>query len=323
MRTWLTETLEIEHPIVSAPMAGVAGGELAAAVSAAGALGMVGVGVGASAESAQRELGIAAAEGKPFGVGVVGWAVADAAELADVIIAADPALVCISYGGELSDWVAVLHDAGIPVATQVGNPDDAREADGIGVDLLVARGGEAGGHGRNEVGTLPLLQAVLDEVDTPVIAAGGIGTARGLAAVLAAGACGGWIGTAFAVATESLTGPHTREALVAAEITDTVYTRVFDLAQRVAWPREFAGRALVNDVTLRWAGREDQLEADEGTLAVLAEQVRAAKSEDDPSLAPVYAGQSAGLVTASRSAARIVADLARAEDLLRNLVADL
>src|SRR5690606_38237949 len=127
--------------------------------------------------------------------GVVGWAVGDAAELADVIVAADPALVSISYGGDLSDWIAVLHDAGIPVATQVGNPEDAREADGIGTDLLVVRGGEAGGHGRNEVGTLPLLQAVLEEVDTPVVAAGGLATARGLAAVLAAGACGGWFGT--------------------------------------------------------------------------------------------------------------------------------
>src|SRR5690606_7933143 len=121
MRTWLTEILEIEHPVISAPMAGVAGGELAAAVSAAGALGMVGVGVGASAEAARRDIEIAAAAGRPFGIGVVGWAVGDAAELADVIVAADPALVSISYGGDLSDWIAVLHDAGIPVATQVGN----------------------------------------------------------------------------------------------------------------------------------------------------------------------------------------------------------
>ena len=100
--------------------------------------------------------------------------------------------------------------------------------------MLVARGGEGGGHGRNDVATLPLLQAVLDAVTVPVLAAGGIGTARGLAAVLAAGAAGAWVGTAFLACTEAATSAGARELLLTAADTDTVYGRVFDVGQRLA-----------------------------------------------------------------------------------------
>ncbi|MTD17290.1 nitronate monooxygenase [Nakamurella sp. YIM 132087] len=317
MRTWLTDHLQIEIPVVSAPMAGVAGGRLARAVSAAGALGMVGIGTSADPAWIEQELSEAASAGKPFGVGLIGWSVGDPADILPLVVAAGPALVSVSYGGELSDWVAGLHDAGITVATQVGTLDDARDADAIGVDVLVARGAEAGGHGRNQVATLPLLQAVLEEIDAPVIAAGGIATARGVAAVLAAGAVGAWVGSAFATATEADTGPHAREAMVGAELTDTVYTRVFDLAQRLAWPREFGGRALVNGVTDTWAGREDELERQPAALTALSDQVVSARADGDVSVAPVYAGQAVGLVSSVRPAARIVAELATAEDLLR------
>lgn len=317
MRNWLTEHLQIDIPVISAPMAGVAGGELARAVSAAGGFGMVGVGSAVSAGWVSEQLGQARSDGKPFGVGLLGWAIDDPGEVLPAVIAAGPALVSVSYGGELSDWVAALHDAGITVATQVGNLTDAHEADGIGVDLLVVRGGEGGGHGRNEVATLPLLQAVLDEVDTPVVGAGGIGTARGVAAVLAAGAVGAWVGTAFAACPEGTSSAAAREAILAAEVSDTVYTRVFDLAQGYGWPTEFGGRALINAVTQIWAGRESELERQSAALTALSDQVRTARAAGDVGYSPVYAGESAGLVHRSRSAAEVVADLAGAATYLR------
>lgn len=317
MRTWLTENLQIEHPLVLAPMAGVAAGELAAAVSEAGGLGMIGCGYTTTPQWITEQSALAAAPGKPFGIGLIGWT-SDAEALLPAIIAAGPALVSVSFGGDLSDYVAALHDVGIPVATQVGNMDEAREADGIGIDLLVARGGEGGGHGRDEIATLPLLQAILEELDTPVVAAGGIGTARGVAAVLAAGAEGAWIGTAFVATREATTSAAMRQAVVAAEVSDTVYTRVFDIAQRLAWPTEYGARALHNGLTQAWAGREDDLERSGAALTALSDQVIKARKDGDLDLAPVYAGQAAGLVSSVRGAAEVVADLAGYQDLLRS-----
>ena len=109
---------------------------------------------------------------------------------------AGPALVSLSFG-DITPWVGRLREAGVIVATQVGDVDGALAAAGQGVDVIIARGAEAGGHGLDAVATLPLLQGVLDAVHLPVLAAGGIVTARGLAAVLAAGAAGAWLGTAL------------------------------------------------------------------------------------------------------------------------------
>ena len=143
------------------------------------------------------------------------------------------------------------------VATQAGTLGEAVAAEQAGFDVLVARGGEGGGHGRNDVATLPLLQAVLDAVAVPVLAAGGIGTARGLAAVLAAGAAGrGW-GPRFSPAPRRPPRPA-RALLLTAADTDTVYGRVFDVGQRLGWPRQYGGRALRNGFFERWVGREDE-----------------------------------------------------------------
>ncbi|WP_029138677.1 NAD(P)H-dependent flavin oxidoreductase [Nakamurella lactea] len=315
MNTWLTEQFDLTVPVVCAPMAGVAGGRLAAAVSAAGALGMIGVRPGATIDWLDEQLAVAAAGSRPFGVGLIGWGVEEGDPLLARVIAARPALVSISFG-DITDHVAPLHDAGIVVAAQAGNLDEALAADAVGVDLIVARGSEGGGHGRNEIATLPLLQQVLDAVDTPVLAAGGIGTRRGLAAVLAAGAEGGWIGTAFMTCPESDAPAESRHAVLDADAGDTVYSRVFDLVQGVPWPAEFGGRSLVNEVTRMWAGREDELAAGGPAVVALGDQVRSAKAAGDAAFAPVYAGQAAGLVETSRPASEVVADLAGADALL-------
>src|SRR5919107_4387596 len=314
MRTWLTDRLGRALPLVSAPMAGAAGGRLAGAVSAAGALGMIGAGPGATPAwfAAQAEAARAAAGERPFGIGLLAWALEQEPAQLDAVLACRPALVSVSYG-DYPRFVPALRDAGILVATQVGTPDEALAAAGSGVDLIVARGGEGGGHGRDDIATLPLLQLVLDAVDLPVLAAGGIANARGLAAVLAAGAVGGWVGTAFLACPEAETSAVARQRLIAAGGAATAYGRVFDVGQRLPWPPEYGGRALRNDFFDRWRGREAELLQDDEAHQALV----AARAAQDLDTAPVYAGEGAALLDAERPAAQVVRSFAGAADLLR------
>lgn len=231
----------INVPIVNAPMGGAAGGRLAAAVSAAGGLGMVGMGSSATAEQLRTEL--AHVEGSRFGIGLVHWVVQDRPELFDVAVAARPALLSVSFGDDWA-WVRRAHDAGLTVTTQVATLDAARRAVDAGVDVVVARGAEGGGHGEPTVGTLPLLADVLDAVDVPVLAAGGVSSARAVAAVLAAGAAAVWVGTAFAACAESLTPDPARTALIAADGDATELTSEYDLAAGYRWPSSIPERVL-------------------------------------------------------------------------------
>jgi nitronate monooxygenase len=311
MRTALTDRFDLEVPVVGAPMAGAAGGRLAAAISASGALGMIGVGAEPPAWIAEQAR-VAVAGGRAWGVGLLAWMLDASPEKLDAVVELAPPLVSVSYG-PYERHVAAIKQAGSAVATQVGTVDEARAAERAGVDLIVARGGEGGGHGRNDVATLPLLQAVLDEVAVPVLAAGGIATARGLAAVLAAGAAGAWVGTPFLACPESAVSPAARDRILAAGETDTGYGRVFDLGYRQGWPPQYGGRALRNAFYDRWIGREAELAADDGAHAELV----AAHRRQDYETASIYAGQSVGLVRRSRPAADVVADLAGADALLR------
>jgi nitronate monooxygenase len=298
-------------PVVGAPMAGVASGALAAAVSRAGALGMFGAGNLASAEWITQQGQIARAGGL-FGVGLMAWALEDNPAQLDAVIDLRPALVSVSFG-PYPRYLRPLRQAGITVATQVGNLAEARAAEQAGVDLIVARGAEGGGHGRNEVAGLPLLQMVLGEVSTPILAAGGIAGARGLAAVLAAGAEGAWVGTAFLCCAEADVTPAARDRLLAAGETDTAYGRVFDVVQGLGWPAEYGGRALRNLFFDRWSGREEELAADSSARHELA----AARARGDFETAYIYAGQGVGLLRRQCPAAEVVAEFATAQDLLR------
>ncbi|MFI6924785.1 NAD(P)H-dependent flavin oxidoreductase [Nonomuraea spiralis] len=311
VRTWLTERFGLTVPLVSAPMAGVSAGRLAAAVSAAGALGMIGVSSATPASWIEAEAAVAARGGRPYGIGLMAWALPGNPGQFEAVLAARPPLVSVSFG-PYQRYVEELRQAGVTVVTQAGTTDEARAAEQAGVDAVVARGSEAGGHGRAEVGTLPLLQSVLDAVRIPVLAAGGIATARGLAAVLAAGAEGAWVGTAFMGCAETaLSGPAAARVLAATE-TDTAYGRVFDVAQRLDWPAEYGGRALRNTFFDRWAGREAELAADEEA----AELIAAARRDGDFDTACVYAGEAVGMVRERRTAADVVAGFAEAATLL-------
>ncbi|AQZ61243.1 Enoyl-[acyl-carrier-protein] reductase [FMN] [[Actinomadura] parvosata subsp. kistnae] len=290
-RTWLTDRFGLDVPLVGAPMAGVADGRLAAAVSAAGALGMFGVPAAAPAPWITEQAAVAAAGGRPYGIGLMAWALAGNPAQLDAVLEARPALVSVSFG-DFAPYVEPLRRAGITVAVQAGTTREAKEAERAGADVVVARGGEGGGHGRDEVATLPLLQSVLEEVRVPVLAAGGIATARGLAAVLAAGAQGGWAGTAFLGCAETTLPAAARARVLAADETGTAYGRVFDVAQRLAWPPEFGGRGLRNAFFERWHGREDELAGDETAQA----ELETARASGDFDTAYVYAGQAVGMV---------------------------
>jgi nitronate monooxygenase len=306
LTTSLSTLLQIEIPLVNAPMTPQAGGALARAVSDAGAFGMLGFDEDEN-EAAIAEQVDLLREGhsRPFGIGLAAWVLERRPHLLDLALAARPKLVSISFGDPTA-YVARLHDAGIVVASQVQSRAWAQTAIDAGVDVIVAQGTEAGGH-TGSVATLPLLQLVLDMTDRPVVAAGGIATGRGFAAVLAAGAAGAWIGTPFLLARESRTHPQARERIIASDETQTIYTHVYDIAQNKPWPAEFAGRALRNPFAERWDARPDEL----AQSAEAIEEFARAKTARDYSRANIYAGQSVGVANEVRSAADIIGDLER------------
>jgi nitronate monooxygenase len=212
---------------------------------------MVGIGSAGCALVLDEQLGHLRELGRPFGIGLVQWVIEGEPQLLTAAIAAKPALLSVSFGEDFS-WVRRAHDAGIAAATQVGDLRAAARAFEAGVDVVIARGAEGGGHGEPTVGTLPLLAAILDHLSVPVLAAGGVSSGRALAAVLAAGASGAWLGTAFCACTETLSSDKARRALLSAQDTDTVSTRVFDIAARYPWPATIPERVLRNRFTARW-----------------------------------------------------------------------
>jgi nitronate monooxygenase len=306
VRTALRDLFGVEVPILSAPMTPQAGGELARAVSAAGALGMLGFDESEPVESLREQLDILRAGGfsRPFGIGLTRWVIDARRELLELALEAKPALVNISFG-DPAPFVARFHQAGIRVCAQVQSRESANAAAAAGVDFIVAQGTEAGGH-TGAVGTLPLLQIVLESVRVPVVAAGGIASGRGLAAVLAAGAAGAWIGTPFLVAREARSNDAARARLIESDETQTVLTKVFDRIQHKPWPPDFPGRALRNAFVDRWQGREEEMLA----TGEPEREFLAAKAAQDYRIANIYAGQSTGLVSALDDAASIVRRIA-------------
>lgn len=299
----IPQSLRTRVPVISAPMAGPGGGRLAHAVSRAGGLGTIGVAPSRSREWIEQEAAVAGAGGTPYGIGLLAWGLPDAPHQLDAVLALRPALVSVSFG-EYAAPVRRLREAGLTTATQVCSVADLDEALAAGVDVVVVRGAEGGGHGRNAMATLPLLQLVLERTDLPVYAAGGILNHRGLAAVLAAGAAGAWVGTAFLGCVESDGSPAAKAALFAAE--QTGYGRVFDVAQQAAWPREYGGRAVANAYFDEWVGREDDLDD------AARDRFRAGVAAGDFSVAHAYAGEGVAALTGEVTAAEVVAEFARA-----------
>ncbi len=315
LSTELTRTFGLKHPIVSAPMANWAGGELAGAVSASGGLGMIGVGSSTPEGWIAEQADLARPHG-PFGIGLLIWALETRPELLDAALDARPSAVSV-HAGDPTPYVARLKEAGAKVFCQVNSGASAERAAEAGADFLVAQGTDAGGH-TGSVGTMPLLQKVLEVGEAaglPVLAAGGLATGRAVAGVLAMGAAGAWVGTRFCATEESMGAEGAKRRMLAADETQTIHTRVFDIVQGFPWPEEFPGRALSNAFTERWHGREEELEA---RLAGARAGFEEAQRRGDYSEANVYAGQAVGLVRDLPSAGELVGRLsAEAETYLR------
>jgi nitronate monooxygenase len=312
IRTELTELFGLRHPIVLAPMGGISGGRLAAAVSNAGALGMVGGGYG-DVDWLRTELALAK-EGtsKPWGVGLITWAIAPG--MVELALSYRPSAFLLSFG-DPRPHAAAIRAAGCKLICQVQTVEQARTAQRAGADLIVAEGTEAGGHGGVR-STLPLVPAVIDAAaPVPVVAAGGIADGRGIAAALMLGAEGALIGTRFYASTESLGHAEAKRRIAASDGGDTARTRVFDIARGYAWPGGETGRALRNNFMHRWHGREPELAAavESGRVAF-----QAAVREGDFDTVMVWAGEGVDLIRSVEPAAEIVARIgAEAEACLR------
>src|SRR5260370_27138921 len=219
MRTPLCDLLGIEHPIVQAAMGGPAVPSLVAAVWNAGALGMLVVmradDVGAAVRETRR------LTERPFGANF-GLRL-DQHERLDAALEAGLRIVSL-FWGDPAPYVAQIHEAGALLMHTVGSAEEARRVAADGVDVVVAQGFEAGGHVWGRVGTVALVPAVVDAVaPTPVIAAGGIGDGRGVAAVIALGAQAAWVGTRFLMAEEALVHEHYRRRRIDADQTDGLW----------------------------------------------------------------------------------------------------
>jgi nitronate monooxygenase len=308
LTTRLTEFFGIEHPILAAPMAMISGGRLAAAVTAAGGLGLIGGGYG-DAGWLQREFDLA--EGARVGFGFITWSLARKPELLDQTLERQPATIMLSFG-DLQPFADRIHAAGVPLIAQVQTLDQAGGALDAGAEILVAQGGEAGGHGMSVRSTFTLVPDVVDlaaqrSPETLVLAAGGVADGRGLVAALALGADGVLVGTRFWASPEALVSPRAHERAVRASGDDTYRTRVYDVLRRLDWPPEYNERTLSNPFVDGWHGNEAELLA---SLPDAVNTFETAVAAEDFDVAAMFVGEAIGRINDVRPAADIVADMA-------------
>ncbi len=311
MRTPVCELLGIEHPIVLAAMVAVP--ELAAAVSNAGGLGMVTLTWSTPAGDVVRQT--AELTDRPFCGNLV--LTSDQHRRLDEALEAGLRIVSF-FLGDPAGYVEQVHDVGGIVLQTIGSVEEARRAVGGGADVIVAQGWEAGGHVGSRIATLPLVPAVVDAVaPVPVIAAGGIGDCRGVAAVLALGAQAAWLGSRFLLAEEMPIHEQYRRRLIDAAETDAEwYADLYD----VGWPNS-PHRALRNSTATAWeaAGRPPLgSRPGEGVIAHFASGEAIVRYEPAPPMVgtsgeiealSMWAGQSVALARKTQPAAEIVAEL--------------
>lgn len=307
VNTRLTEFFGIEHPILLAPMAEVSGGRLAAAVTAAGGLGLIGGGYG-DAEWLQRQFD--EAQGARAGVGFITWSLARNPKLLDAALARHPAMVMLSFG-DPTEFADRINQANVPLTYQVQTLDQARRALDVGAEVIVAQGGEAGGHGMGARSTFTLVPDVVDLVaghsaKTLVVAAGGVADGRGLAAALALGADGVLVGTRLWASTEALVTPQAQQRAIEACGDDTVRTRVYDIVRQRDWPEKYDARLVINPLIEAWHGNESELSA---CLPETVSTFQKAVAEQDFDVVTPLVGEAISLIHSVRPAADIVRDM--------------
>lgn len=353
LRTRLCDLLGIEYPVLQSGMAPIGGPELAAAVSAAGGLGILGLAHVEPAEVRRRIQEVRRRTDRPFGANLLlheqVWPPIDAAGFPDSVMQSIHAVLngfrarlglparsdraptrpnhvpgaievileervpvfSVGLGNPPRDIVERFHEQGAKVIAMVTTVDDARAVAANGVDAIVAQGGDAGGHRSNwrkppsaqhaAVGTMSLVPDVVQAVDIPVIAAGGIVGGRGIVASLALGADGAMVGTRFIATPEARAGDFYKQALIAAQSDSTVVTD--------AWTGLYA-RVLRNTYTEQYDASGAPTLPGYVQLGMNGDIIAAAYQRGDRDFYPLWAGQGVGLVR----------DLAPAADVLHALV---
>lgn len=314
LRTPLCDLLDISVPIISAPFS-AAPPALVAAVSNAGGLGLYGLTWLEPADVGPAVQRIRALTDRPFGVNLVlEW---DMGERVRAALDAGVRVFSFTWGDSRA-LAELVHEAGGTVLHTVASVEEARQVVQDGADVVVAQAWEAGGHVRTEVAAMPLVPAVCDAVaPVPVVLAGGVSDGRGLAAALALGASGVWLGTRFLTATEARVHPEYRSRVIDAAGRDAVLTGVFD----GGW--DGSHRVLRNSTLRAWeeqgrppAGRrpgEQDVVARAPGREVLRYDMASPGADvtGEVEAMALYAGQSVELVRDSRPAGDVVATLVR------------
>ena len=306
LSTAITRLLGIDHPVLLAPMGGVAGGALAGAVSEAGGLGLIGAGYADPAFGFGSDDWIRdefdKAGNRAAGIGFITWALDRRPDALDAALECGPRAVMLSFG-DIAPYAAKIRDTGAALICQVQTLKDAREAAAKGAQIVVAQGTEAGGHGADRA-TLPLVPAVADAVaPVPVAAAGGIADGRGLAAALMLGAEAVLVGTRFWATREALGHPNQKALIERSGGDDTLRTKAFDTARGLTWPEPYTGRAIRNAFAETWHGRDDALR-EEGLP--MRERFFAAQREGDTEMAVTFAGEGLDLIADRPGAGALV-----------------
>ncbi|NPV25863.1 MAG: enoyl-[acyl-carrier-protein] reductase FabK [Firmicutes bacterium] len=307
LKTVLCDLVGIQYPIFQGGMAWAATAELAAAVSQAGGLGIIGAGH-ASADVVRKEIRkVKAVTSKPFGVNIM-YLSPHLEAVVDAVIE-ERVPVVTTGAGNPGKHIQRFKEAGIKVFPVVSSVALAKRLERIGVDGLIAEGMESGGH-IGDITTMALVPQIVDAVQIPVVAAGGIADGRGVAAALALGAVGVQLGTRFVCATECIAHPNYKQAIIKAKDRDTVVTGAaghYVRAIRNKLSREYL------DLAAAGASLEELLKLGEGKL-------RQAVIDGDVEYGTVAAGQVAALVTKVQPAAEIIAELVNgAEEVMRRL----
>ena len=296
----LNTLLNISRPILLAPMAGVAGGELTNAVSEAGGFGILGGGYG-DPNFLEQQLQLIDTQ-LSFGVGFITWRLQENPSLLDIALAAKPKGILLSFG-DLEPYIEKIKRERVLLLAQCQTLNDARRAAELGADVIIAQGTEAGGHGSTRA-TMSLLPAVVDALpEHLVIGAGGIADGRGLAASLSLGAAGVMVGSRFYASQESLAADTAKHLAVSADGDDTIRSSVFDVLRGYDWPKPYNLRTLKNKLC-------EQFESD---MPALVNNKTAARQKFNEACdagnfdqAPVIIGEAVGLIHDIPSAAQIV-----------------
>ncbi|AWT57652.1 NAD(P)H-dependent flavin oxidoreductase [Mycolicibacterium smegmatis] len=293
LKTRLTEYFDIDHPVVLAPMDYVADARLADAVSAAGGLGLLGGGY--TDETWLREQFTKSTQ--PLGCGFITWTLRGNEQVLEYVLSQRPSALFLSFA-DPAPYADTIRAAGVPLICQVHNLEQATHAIDIGADVLVAQGGEAGGHGVGDRSTFTLVPEIVDLAarmapHVLVLAAGGVVDGRSLAAALTLGADGVLVGTRFWASQEAAIARSAQLRAMQASGDDTIRQRVYDIVRGKAWPRHYSGRVLHNDFVRTWHNREDQLAQQ---LPQVRAEFQAAVHAQDYTTANMIIGEGIGLI---------------------------